>query len=64
MPSLSERKSLLNDLDFLIKVLAVDGKDNSSEFAELMELKGAISTTRYLNLRIHLEKNRTMNDML
>ena len=65
MPENSERQTLLNQLDSIFKRLAVDGNDDTAEFYELIELKAEISIiTRYLNLRIHLEKNRSMRNIM
>ena len=64
MPLLSERQALLKQLDTVLKYLMLDGKEESEDFKEVYELKGSISRTRYFNLRVHLEKNRTMHDML
>ena len=61
---MSERQTLLKELDTLLFWLAVTGNDKTVQFKELFDLKGAISATRYLNLRVHLEKNRSMHDML
>ena len=64
MPSLSERQALLKQLDTVLKYLMLDGQEETEDFKEVYELKGLISRTRYFNLRVNLEKNRTMRDML
>jgi hypothetical protein len=64
MPRISDRQKLLKDIEKTIKVLAIFGEDDTDDFNELMELRYVLGISRYINLRINYEKNRTMNDFL
>ena len=64
MPDITERQMLLREFDLILKMLAMVGQEDEKDFNEIYELKGALEATRYFNLRHHLRKNRSMNDML
>ena len=61
MPRLSDRQNLLNELDLMLKVMASHDADES-DIDEILELKEIVSSCRYLNLRQHIAKNRSMED--
>jgi len=63
MPRVSERQKLLNEVDSLLETMILYGHEKSKDFSQIMEVKVALSSYRYLNLRRHLGKNRSMNDM-
>jgi hypothetical protein len=63
MPRVSERQKLLNEVDSLLETMILYGDEKSKDFSQLMEVKVALSTFRFLNLRKHLAKNRSMNEM-
>ena len=62
MPRTSERQDLVKQLDEMIKVLAAMDEDEDLE--ELCDMRAALLSCRYLNLRSHVRKNKTMNQML
>ena len=64
MLRLSERQKLLNEVDSLLETMILYGYEKSKDFSQIMEVKVALSSFRYLNLRKHLAKNRSMNEML
>jgi hypothetical protein len=64
MPNKSERSFLLYQLDFLLRTLAIEGKEKSNEFVEIMELRSYLSTCRYLNPREAIPKSDAMKTML
>jgi hypothetical protein len=64
MPRLSERQALIDDVESILKEMAINGDENTADFSEMMELRASLEETRYLNLRRHVRKNRSMNDML
>ena len=51
MPKRSEREETIRDLEKLTELMILGGKDDTEEFAELMELLFVISETRNLNER-------------
>ena len=64
MLRLSERQSLLNEVDMVLEMLTLSGSEHSKDFSDFMELRFALSAVRYLNLRKHLAKRRSMQQML
>lgn len=62
MPRVSDRQFLLNELDHMIKILAI--YDEEEEIEELLEVRAFMASCRYLDLRKHIRKNRSMNEML
>jgi hypothetical protein len=63
MPRQSERQKLLAEVESLLEVMVLFGNESCKDFSDFMELKFTLSAFRYLNLRKHLVKNRSMNDM-
>ena len=62
MPRLSDRQSILDDIDDMVKTMAAwDDEDNIDE---LVDIRAAIASCRYLNLRAFIMKNKSMNEML
>ena len=53
---------MVKQLDEMIKVLAAMDADENVE--ELCDMRAALLSCRYLNLRSHVRKNRKMNEML
>ena len=45
-------------------MLTPSGSEHSKDFSDFMELRFALSAVRYLNLRKHLAKTRSMQQML
>ena len=65
MPKPSDRKDIVNEIEYMIKVIAsFDDDDANEQVDELMEILDAIKSTRYLNLREYEKKNRTLNVLL
>lgn len=64
MPRLSERQALIDDIESILKELAIHGDEKTADFSELFDLRASLDEARYLNLRKHIKKNRSMNDML
>ena len=44
--------------------LAVDGKEKSKDFEEVMDIKVPLEEHRFINLREYKKKNRSMSEML
>ena len=63
MPKVSERQTLLTDVESMLEMLILNGQEDSKDFSDFMDLKIALSASRFLNLRKHLAKNRNMNEM-
>ena len=64
MPRISERQELLQSLDGVAKVMAMFDDDCSKKKIEILDLHAAVLSTRFLNLRCHVRKNRSMNEMM
>jgi len=64
MPKVSDRQRTLKQLDKLIKMMAMCGEDGTPEFDELLDLKVQLLSLRYMNLKQHVAKNKSMNEML
>ena len=64
MPKVSDRQRTLKQLDKLIKMMAMCGEDGTPEFDELLDLKVQSLSLRYMNLKQHVAKNKSMNEML
>ena len=66
MPRNSARDILIRDLDNILRVMSTHGTDESDslEAEEILDLKFSAMSTRYLNLREYVKKNRSMNEML
>jgi hypothetical protein len=63
MPVLSERKALLRDLNKLLQELAIDGRDSTKEFTDIMELAASIGSHRYLNQTVPIPKNEDWKEL-
>ena len=61
MPRISERKDIIGQIDEILKVLILDGQENSADFEEMIDLKVIVETTRYINLREMSKRNKQMN---
>lgn len=57
MPRKSERKRLLQDLNEVLKLLIVDGRESTKEFTEIMEIAASLASTRFLNPRVPIPKS-------
>jgi hypothetical protein len=64
MPSLTDRAKLICQLDFVLKILIIDGKENTKDFIEMMEIRCGLGEMRYLNEREAIPKTKAMQDML
>ena len=62
LPRISERQELIKEIHEMINLLAAFDEDEDVE--ERLELKAAIFSCRYLNLKSHIRKNKSMNEML
>jgi hypothetical protein len=49
MPKSSEREMLLNDLNHILMILAIEGKEDEPEFKEILDLIVQIERNRYLD---------------
>ena len=63
MPKVSERQTLLTDVESMLEILILNDQEGSKDFSDFMDLKIALLASRFLNLRKHLAKNRNMNEM-
>ena len=63
MPRVSERQFMLGKLDHMIKTMAMCDEDEK-EIDEMLDLRASLSFCRYLDLRRHIRKNKSMNEML
>ena len=65
MPRISERIQLIAQLDWMLRVISSHGDEDDETDADIIaDIKASVETTRYLNLREYIQKNRSMNDML
>ena len=66
MPRVSERVQLLGQLDWMLRVISSHGDDDADKVdADLIaDILATVTSTRYLNLREYIGKNRSMNEML
>jgi hypothetical protein len=64
MTRISERKQLINDLEFAIKVMAADGGEETKDFEEVAETVVELEENRYLDTRVYLRKNKDLCDLL
>jgi hypothetical protein len=55
---------LIQELDFLIRVLIADGQEKTKSFKEIMNLRLEMASNRYLNASTPIPKNKAMNLML
>ena len=62
MPRLSDRQSILDDIDEMVKTLAA--WDDDEDIDDLVDIRASIASCRYLNLRSFIRKNKSMNEML
>lgn len=64
MPCLSDRAKLISQLDYVLKMLIIDGKENTKDFVEIMDIRCYLGETRCLNSREVIPKTKAMQDML
>jgi hypothetical protein len=64
MPKVSERQTTISETELLLKRLVIDDEDDTVEFEDIVDLQSTILSSRYLNLRECVKKNRSMNEML
>ena len=64
MPRVSERQKLIYELDLMIKVLASYDEEETCEFKELLDIKGMLESSRFINFKTIIEKNRSMRYLL
>jgi len=64
MPKVSERESLLKEIDASLKLMAMLDDDETEDFEELMEVRACLEDVRYVDLRKYETKKRSMNDLL
>eukprot|EP01038_Epipyxis_sp_PR26KG_P018327 gene18327-25804_t len=63
MPRVSERKKLLSELYSLLMHLALDGKEASAEFNELLMIEEGISSSRYLSRNSVVPKSDGLREL-
>lgn len=63
MPRISDRQYLLIKLDHMVKCMAMCDEEED-EIEELLDLRASLASCRYLDLRRHIRKNKSMNEML
>ena len=64
MPKISERQALMKELNYVIKMMAMWDDDDTSEAEEISDICALLQSTRFINLREHVRKNKSMNEML
>ena len=64
MTRISERKKLLKDLDFAMKVMASDDAEETKDFEEVAEVFIELEFNRYIDARVHLRKNKELCSLL
>lgn len=64
MPRSSMRKGLLREIKLLLELLLLDGKENTNDFAELMQLLTVIESCRFLNYRKLTPKSAAFKSLL
>jgi hypothetical protein len=64
MPIISERSYLLSQFDFILRIMVMNGEEDSADFREIIDLRFGLLSTRYLNSRNLIPKNRELNRML
>ena len=64
MPTKSDRSLLISQLEFLLRILAADGKEDSEDFTELMDILACLMSTRCLNARQMVPKSNAMTRIL
>ena len=64
MPAISDRAKLLQELEFALIVLAADGKENSKDFQEIIEIKYQLTLSRNLNPICNVPKSDAMERMM
>lgn len=52
MPHISDRVKLINELEYALMLLAADGKECTSDFQEILDIRYRLEQTRCLN-KIH-----------
>ena len=55
---------MLKDLDRALLMAALLSDDDSSDVEDILEMRSMILSSRFMNLRAHVHKNRSMNEML
>jgi hypothetical protein len=64
MPKRSERRYLIFQLDYIAKLLVINGKEKSSELKDVLELRAGLSASRFLNGRTTVPKSNALAQML
>lgn len=64
MPKVSERQTTISETELLLRQLVIEDEDGTEEFEEIVDIQATILSSRYLNLREYVQKNRSMNEML
>ena len=64
MPFKSDRATLINELEQLLRLMIADDADNTSEFEEIMDIYVAVTGSRYLNERSYVPKSRALVDIV
>ncbi len=57
MPFKSDRATLINELEQLLRLMIADDADNTSEFEEIMDIYVTVTGSRYLNERSYVPKS-------
>jgi hypothetical protein len=66
MPFKSDRATLINELEQLLRLMIADDADNTSEFEEIMDINiyVAVTGSRYLSKRSYVPKSRALVDVI
>jgi hypothetical protein len=64
MPAISDRAKLLQELDYVLIVLAADGKEESADFQEILEIRYILSQSRCLNPKNTVPKSTALEQMM
>jgi hypothetical protein len=64
MPRVSERASFFAEFDFVLRLLIMDGKENTRAFTEVLEMKIGLLSVRNLNPIEPIPKIKALNALL
>jgi hypothetical protein len=64
MPKISERQALIKELNSVLKVMSMWDDDDTSDAEEIFDICALLQSTRFINLRQHVRKNKSMNELL
>jgi hypothetical protein len=62
MPKIPERQALIKELNSVLKVMSMWDDDDTSDAEEIFDICALLQSNRFINLRQHVRKNKSMND--